>query len=84
MMSAIEAKVNHKVLKWARRRSKMSPLDVAIELCIGLFEIERWEKGISYPSFAQLDSMCALYNLPSAIFFFPKVPTRRWIKKQGF
>lgn len=76
---------NPTVLKWAREQSGLNSKEVAEKLKrkkITAQTIVDWEKGVAYPSYAQLESLAyKIYKRPLAIFFFPIPPDESDIKQ---
>jgi len=67
--------VNNDILKWARETSGLSVNDVARKLKKTVSEIENWERGISSPTYPQLEKLAyEIYRRPTAVFFFPAIP----------
>jgi Zn-dependent peptidase ImmA (M78 family) len=58
------------VIRWARERAGFS-----IEEMRKTFKnIEKWEAGSAFPSYAQLEGMADKFKIPVAVFFFPTPP----------
>lgn len=58
------------VLKWARERS-----GIALEAIKQAFpKIDKWEQGITQPTYLQLERLAKKYKYPLAIFFLPEPP----------
>ena len=73
------------VLKWAREQSGLNSKEVAEKLKrkkITAQTIMDWERGVAYPSYAQLETLAyKIYKRPLAVFFFPIPPDESDIKK---
>jgi Zn-dependent peptidase ImmA (M78 family)/transcriptional regulator with XRE-family HTH domain len=68
------ARVNPKILIWARDTAKMSIETVASKMDVSESKIEKWEKGESFPTVKQAQKLAKIYQRPFALFFFPKMP----------
>ena len=67
--------VNNNILKWARETSGLSIAEVARKRKKNTNEIENWERGISSPTYPQLEKLAYdVYRRPAAVFFFPAIP----------
>ncbi|MDH3269452.1 MAG: ImmA/IrrE family metallo-endopeptidase, partial [Ignavibacteria bacterium] len=67
--------INPEILAWARIKAGYSIKDIAGKLSKSEKEIERWEKGLSMPTYIQLEKLAyQIYKRPIALFFFPKPP----------
>ena len=67
--------INNKVLVWARTSIGLSVEDVAQKFKKMPKDIEKWEQGITSPTFNQLERLAfEIYKRPLAVFFFPDVP----------
>lgn len=63
-------------LKYAREYYGLSCLDVAQRLkTIKINDLENYENGIDYPSYAKLEALAELYNRPLLFFFFKTPPS---------
>src|SRR5687767_4767964 len=58
------------LVTWARERAGLS-LDQAVQT---FRRIDEWEKGASFPTYAQLEQLSDAFKLPIAVFFFPEPP----------
>ncbi len=72
--------INPQILLWARQETGLSIEDVAGHFKKDPEFIENWEKGLSSPSFPQLEKLAKKYKRPTAIFFFPEVPQEESLK----
>jgi len=66
------------VLKWARESIGMSQDDFAKKLHKSIEDVESWEKGLSSPTYIQLENIA--YNIlkrPIAIFFLSEPPAEK-------
>lgn len=73
--------INSEILVWAREQAGFSVSDVAEHFKKEPQFIENWEKGISSPSFPQLEKLANKYKRPTAIFFFPNIPKEESIEQ---
>ncbi|WP_417332584.1 ImmA/IrrE family metallo-endopeptidase [Halarcobacter sp.] len=66
---------NPKVLVWARERLGYDQETVANKMNKTIEVIDSWEKGISSPTYVQLEKLAYdVYKKPLAVFFFPNPP----------
>lgn len=71
----MKIKVNKDVLIWAREGLNLSQEIVANRMGKKVEEIQAWEDGTDYPTYAQLEKLTyTIYKKPLAIFFFPEPP----------
>ena len=74
-MTIRSSAINSEVLIWARERAGLTVEDVAACFKKDPTEIEDWESGRRYPTFAQLEKLSRThYKVPLAVFFFPSPP----------
>ncbi len=66
--------INPQILLWAREQTGLAIEEVASHFKKDPEFIENWEKGLSSPSFPQLEKLAKKYKRPTALFFFPEVP----------
>lgn len=59
----------------ARVNAKLTQEDVAKSLKVSKKTVINWEKGVVTPSFAILDTLSRLYNMPLDYIFLPKKST---------
>lgn len=59
----------------ARVNAKMTQEEAAKRLKIGKRTIINWEKGVVTPSFADLNMLSSIYNIPLDNIFLPKEST---------
>lgn len=77
----MKVKVNEKVLTWARQELNLSQDIVARRMGKKIEDIQAWEEGKDYPTYAQLEKLSyTIYKKPLAVFFFPEPPKN--IKQQ--
>ena len=77
----MKVKVNKEILIWAREELNLSQDIVAQRLGKKVEEIQAWEDGNDYPTYAQLEKLSyTIYKKPLAIFFFPEPPNN--VKQQ--
>lgn len=67
--------INPKILKWARERVGFTIESLAKKMRRDPSEIEAWENGQSFPTYAVLEQLAYKHlKLPLAVFFFPEPP----------
>lgn len=67
--------INPEILKWAREELNMGIDEVARRMKKDIEDIEKWELGIDYPTYAQMEKLAYdIYKIPLAVFFFPEHP----------
>ena len=66
--------INPDILIWAREQSGFSLTDIAKHFKKDNQFIQNWEKGLSNPSFPQLEKLANKYKRPTGLFFFPGIP----------
>lgn len=59
----------------ARVNAQMTQEDVAKKLRIGKRTIINWEKGVSIPSFADINMLSQIYGIPVDNIFLPSKST---------
>ena len=59
----------------ARVNAKMTQEEAAMKLKVGKRTIINWEKGISIPSFADMNMLSKIYGIPIDNIFLPKEST---------
>ena len=59
----------------ARVNAKLTQEDVAKRMKIGKRTIINWEKGISVPSFSDMNMLSQIYNIPVDNIFLPEKST---------
>ena len=59
----------------ARVNARMTQEDAAKRLKVGKRTIINWEKGRSVPSFADINMLSQIYNIPVDNIFLPKKST---------
>jgi len=75
--------VSREMLQWAREKAGLSLSEVASAFDKDVAFVESWEKGVTAPSYAQLEVLAyKLYNRPLAAFFLPKSPEETPLKKE--
>lgn len=62
--------INPGLVTWARERAGLT-LDEAAQT---FKRIAEWERGESFPTYAQLEQLSDSFKLPIAVFFFPTPP----------
>ena len=77
----MKIKINKDILIWAREELNLSQEIVANKMGRKLEDVQAWENGEDYPTYAQLEKLSySIYKKPLAIFFFPEPPKN--IKQQ--
>lgn len=66
--------VSQSVLKWARERAGLSPVEVASRLQKAPETVLAWEAGEAFPAYGQLETLAQVYRRPVALFFLPEPP----------
>ncbi|MCH7612219.1 MAG: ImmA/IrrE family metallo-endopeptidase [Candidatus Marinimicrobia bacterium] len=67
--------VNPLVLKWARETAGLDVMELALRMKKHEETIIEWEKGISTPTYPQLEKLAyTIFKRPIALFFFPEPP----------
>lgn len=72
---ADRAFITSKVFKWARESAKMSEEIAASKIAISIEKLQEWEKGESYPTIRQAQTLAKAYKRPFALFFLPDIPS---------
>ncbi|MDR3695095.1 XRE family transcriptional regulator [Mucilaginibacter sp.] len=81
-MAIIPFKISPSILKWARNSIGYSIEDTAHKLNINPQKLEEWEKGITSPTYNQLESLAyKIYKRPLATFFRKYPPNEKPIEK---
>ena len=82
-MTALLPGVSKEMLQWARETAGLSLSEVALAFDKEVEVVKNWEKGVTSPSYAQLEVLAyRLYNRPLAAFFLPKPPEEVPLKKE--
>ncbi len=82
-MTDNKSPINPRVLKWARERTGLRREDVAKALKQTEETIEKWETGISSPTYTQLEKLAySLYKRPLALFLMPEPPDEQDIQSE--
>ena len=77
----MKIKINKDILIWAREELNLSQEIVANKMGRKLEDVQAWENGEDYPTYAQLEKLSySIYKKPLALFFFPEPPNN--IKQQ--
>jgi len=77
------ASVQPDILRWARHTVGLDVAEVAQRLKRPPQEIEAWEKGISAPTYPQLEKLAyQIYKRPLAVFFLPTPPEETLPQKE--
>ena len=72
---ADRAFITSKVFKWARESAKMSEEIAASKIAVSIEKLQEWEKGDSYPTIRQAQTLAKAYKRPFALFFLPDIPS---------
>ena len=81
----MKVKINNKVLIWARQELNLSQDIVAQRLGKKVEDIQAWEEGKDYPTYAQLEKLSyTIYKKKLAIFFFPEPPNNIRQQEKNF
>jgi Zn-dependent peptidase ImmA (M78 family)/DNA-binding XRE family transcriptional regulator len=82
MSKPIAIKLSTEVLKWARKSIGYSIEESAKKLAVKPEKIESWEKGLTTPTYAQLEGLAyKVYKRPLAVFFLPSPPQEKPIEQ---
>ena len=74
------AKVNRRVLEWARKSAGVTIEEAARKAAVTVDRYLGWELGEpddEYPSMAKLRSLANMFKRPLAMLFLPKPPAER-------
>lgn len=74
MPRSAEARVNPKLLIWARKSAGYNVETAASKLRMPSERVQAWEEGSQRPSISQLHRVGNLYKRPIAVFFLPEPP----------
>lgn len=74
MARTAEARVEPRMLRWARETSGMDVVEAASRAKVKPERLTEWESGESNPSIAQLRTLGAVYHRPLAAFLLPSPP----------
>lgn len=74
MPNKLKAKINNKILKWARTECNMNEEYVCEKLKIPVSTLESWEKGEEQPTIAELRELAKIYRQLLAVFYMSKEP----------
>ncbi len=74
MPNKLKAKINNKILKWARTECNMNEEYVCEKLKIPVSTLESWEKGEEQPTIAELRELAKIYRQLLAVFYISKEP----------
>ena len=81
----MKIKVNKEILIWARQELNLSQDIVAQRMGKKIEDIQAWEEGKDYPTYAQLEKLSyTIYKKPLAIFFFPEPPNNVRQQEKNF
>lgn len=71
------AYINCEMLKWAREQSPIELEDIPI-IIKGMRseQVEKWEKGIEYPSITEAKKLVNLYDIPFASLYLTDLPKK--------
>lgn len=71
-MSEKMTSINPKILVWCREVSGVSFEEASKKF--GEDKLLKWENGVDYPTYNQLQKLCDFYRKPVAVCFFPEPP----------
>lgn len=74
-MSSIKAKVNPKLMIWARKSAGFSIPEAAKKIGVKEEKIKAWESNEDKPTVVQLRKAAQVYKRPLSIFFLSEVPS---------
>lgn len=72
---ADRAFITAKVFKWARESAKMTEDIAASKIGVSVDKLQEWEKGESFPTIRQAQTLAKAYRRPFALFFLPDIPS---------
>jgi len=72
---ADKAFITAKVFKWARESAKMTEDIAASKIGVSVVKLLEWEKGESFPTIRQAQTLAKAYRRPFALFFLPDIPS---------
>lgn len=73
-VARVKAKVNPKLLVWAREDAGLTVAEAAHKLRIQIDLFEAWEEGIERPTIPQMRRVADLYKRPLALFYLSERP----------
>lgn len=74
MSNKIKAKINNKILKWAREECNMTEEYVSEKMKITEETLEKWELGKEQPTIDELRRLSKLYRQLLAVFYMSNTP----------
>ncbi len=74
MNTAIKAKINPSVLKWAREESGLTQEVLAKKIKSKPDQLVAWENGEDFPTMSQIRKIAENLKRTTAVFYFPKPP----------
>ena len=66
--------INHKLIRWARDRERLSEEAAARKLGVKLSRLREWEQGRAHPSFKQIQKIAQKFYVPLGYLFLPEPP----------
>lgn len=81
-MSQLEARINPKILQWARKDAGYDEYTLATELnrkTITVETIQNWEKGTAKPTYPTFKNLCKILKRPQALFFMSNIPDESYM-----
>lgn len=72
---ADRAFITAKVFKWARESAKMTEEIAASKIAVSVDKLQAWEKGESFPTIRQAQTLAKAYRRPFSLFFLPDIPS---------
>lgn len=71
------AYINCEMLKWAREQSPIELEDIPVRIKgMRSEQVEKWEKGIEYPSITEAKKLANLYDIPFASLYLTDLPKK--------
>ena len=66
--------INHKLIRWARDRERLSEEAAARKLGVKLSRLREWEQGSAHPNFKQIQKIAQKFYVPLGYLFLPEPP----------
>jgi Zn-dependent peptidase ImmA (M78 family) len=74
-MPIVRAKINGRLLQWARETAGVSAEEAAAKVNVPEFRYADWEAGTAQPTIRQLRLLGNYFKRPIAVFYLPEVPS---------
>ena len=74
MTARIDALVNSEMLLWSRKKCGLDLVGAAKRIGVKTEQLDRWEKGESYPTINQAMKMAEVYRRPLSLFYLDEPP----------